>query len=694
MRRPQFVKSVTYRFRRFSRKSYSAFQSIHKCVTIGRVSKHICDCEMLKAGRSVAVVSVLLACSATLLATQTEASSLPDWQQLTLEEVEVVAQKAQLQSENLRVVNRISKEEIAKLPVVSVADLLDYLPGVDARTRGVNGAQTDISIRGGTFDQVVIMVNGHNITDAQTGHYSADIPVDIELIDHIEILNGTSMNRFGLSAFSGAINIVTISASQLCEAKRKQQVAGKAKLQAGNFGLFNPMAALGYKAGPSSLLAGVSYNQSSGYTDNTDYKIADIYLSSNISNNTGSWNVQLASQYKGAGANSFYSLKYPNQFDATKTALATVDWSKHWNRFYVRAALSYRAHHDRFELFRETWKPVQAADWYTGHNYHLTQAASANVSARYITRVGATTAGIEFRNDNILSNVLGEARPAPQNSVFTYFKNRFNINYFLQQTILWRDLSVELGVSGNWNTMFSNNIAWTANVSYLFPHHIKLYANANQGVRLPTFTDLYYKSATQQANPQLKPEKSITSELGLSWSDAHFSAQATGYYRWGRDIIDWVLFPGEEQWKSQNLTAVNAWGAEVYFSYRLNAWLRQISATYSYCNLSKQADGFVSKYALDYLKHKVVLKLDHGIWKDFGACWTLNWQQRVGDYADEQGDIQSYKPVFLFDGSIYWATPRIKVALSATNLLNVSYFDYGGIRQPGRWVRAQITYNF
>jgi outer membrane receptor for ferrienterochelin and colicin len=90
---------------------------------------------MLKAGRSVAVVSVLLACSATLLATQTEASSLPDWQQLTLEEVEVVAQKAQLQSENLRVVNRISKEEIAKLPVVSVADLLDYLPGVDARTR-------------------------------------------------------------------------------------------------------------------------------------------------------------------------------------------------------------------------------------------------------------------------------------------------------------------------------------------------------------------------------------------------------------------------------------------------------------------------------------------------------------------------------------------------------------------------------
>ena len=357
MRKSLLLKPVSYRFKRFSRKSYSAFQSIHRCVTIGRVSREICDCEMLKAGRHIAVVA-LLSASVSSLAGETDVAGLPDVQQLTLEEVEVIAQKADLQSENLRVVNRISKEEIEKLPVVSVTDLLDYLPGVDARSRGVNGAQTDISIRGGTFDQVVVLLNGHNLTDIQTGHYSADLPVDIELIDHVEILNGTAMNQFGLSAFSGAINIVTVSQSTSADESENVPLGGTAKLQGGDHGLFNPMLALEYMGTTASVIGSVTYNQSTGYIENTDYKIADIYANGNFNGRSGKWNFQLACQYKGAGANSFYSLKYPDQFDATKTALATADWTKSWKRWSARAAVSYRAHHDRFELFRQTGKQV------------------------------------------------------------------------------------------------------------------------------------------------------------------------------------------------------------------------------------------------------------------------------------------------------------------------------------------------
>ena len=123
--------------------------------------------------------------------------------------VEVVKQATTLASESLRIVTVLSKDDIATMPVQSVNDLLDYLPGVDVRTRGANGVLADLSMRGGTFDQVIVLLNGVNVTDPQTGHQNLDIPIDISVVDRIEILQGTSMNVFGLSAFSGAINIIT-----------------------------------------------------------------------------------------------------------------------------------------------------------------------------------------------------------------------------------------------------------------------------------------------------------------------------------------------------------------------------------------------------------------------------------------------------------------------------------------------------
>ena len=155
----------SFRFRRFTRKAYAAFASIHREVSIGRVSNHICDREMLKAGRSIA--ACLLCCLSLNTASAADDSSvpLPDTEQFTIEEVMVVAQKAETQSQNLRVINRLSAEQIKSLPVSTVTDLLDYLPGIDARSRGVNGIQTDISIRGGSFDQTVILLNGQNMTD-------------------------------------------------------------------------------------------------------------------------------------------------------------------------------------------------------------------------------------------------------------------------------------------------------------------------------------------------------------------------------------------------------------------------------------------------------------------------------------------------------------------------------------------------
>ena len=158
--------------------------------------------------RLVITAAALMAAAITASATNDTISAGTPAREI--DEVEVTAARAtKVAQEKLRVITTIRREEIRSMPAQSLQELLDYLPGIDIRSRGANGVQADISMRGGTFDQVVVMLNGVNITETQTGHFNLDIPIDLDAVDRIEVLQGTSMSIFGLSAFAGAINIIT-----------------------------------------------------------------------------------------------------------------------------------------------------------------------------------------------------------------------------------------------------------------------------------------------------------------------------------------------------------------------------------------------------------------------------------------------------------------------------------------------------
>ena len=171
-----------------------------------------------------------------------------------IEEVEVTATRAQVQSEAFRMVAQVSRAEIESLPVENVADLLAYLPGVDIRSRGASNVQSDVSLRGGTFDQVLILLNGIPVSDCQTGHYSLNLPVSTALIERIEVLQGTAANLTG--AFSGAINIITRDAH---EDQYTLQLA------AGTNAEVNPQFAGSWARGEARINTSVEYARSDGY---------------------------------------------------------------------------------------------------------------------------------------------------------------------------------------------------------------------------------------------------------------------------------------------------------------------------------------------------------------------------------------------------------------------------------------------
>lgn len=628
------------------------------------------------------LVTLLMACSIMPLAASDE-------KEVDINEITIIGNKAQVASDALRIITSLNKNDIAAFPVENISELLDYLPGIDIRQRGGNGVQADISMRGGTFDQVLVMINGVNITDVQTGHYNLDLPIDLSMIDHIEILQGTGSSLFGLSAFSGAINIITGQKSE-----ETQEI--KAMLTAGQNALYN--ANLGAKISSDNWTysASGSYNRSDGYMYNTDYEYGNLFLQANGHNTaSGKWNIQLGGQLKNFGANSFYSLAYPNQFEATKTLFGSVNWEKTFGRFNVAAAASYRTHYDRFELIRNM---ENAPAWYTGHNYHVTQSISGQVKASYFSSIGKTSAGIEIRDENIMSNVLGDSLNQTKTIPFTndsllflFAKNRLNLNYFAEQSIYVGNWAASVGFSGNYNSMFKHNFCFGANASYNYAQNGNIYINLNRALRLPTFTDLYYQSATQTANPDLKPESSLTAEVGTKWSGYGFKLQAAAYYRMGKNIIDWVKTAEEEKWHSMNHTQINAMGGEASLSYHYGYWLKNIAVSYSFCHLTKESGELISKYALDYLKHKLVFSLEHGIYKGFGASWQMAYQNREGIYTDLAGQTQNYQPFWLLDGRIYWKNDNIKVFVESSNITNRHYYDYGGIMQAEQWLKTGIS---
>ena len=166
------------------------------------------------------------------------------------------------------------------------------------------------------------------------------------------------------------------------------------------------------------------------------------------------------------------------------------------------------------------------------------------------------------------------------------------------------------------------------------------------------------------------------------------------YHRWGRDIIDWIYVEQDTRrpYHAQNQQRVNTLGVECSVQYRLNRWLRNVQITYAFTNLDINLQQTNSRY-LDYLRHKLVVQIEHGIYAGLGASWTLTYRDRVGQFNNADGAVTDFRPVLLLDGKIYYDLKRWRFALSCTNMTNRHYYDYGGVLQPGAWAKIGVTYH-
>lgn len=689
-------------FHRFCRRGYAAFASMHREVRIGVLA--------VSTLASVALPKVQAASPATMPTddTVTIPEGSPEGDSHDLAEVAVAGTLSPLTAlQSARIVSIITAQQIEASAAHTVNDILKLAVGVDVRQRGGFGIQTDISIDGGTFDQITILLNGVNISSPHTGHLAADFPVSLSDIERIEILEGAASRVYGASAFGGAINIVTkgpASTTSKTEAVPSAQTAGdkpytlEAGIHGGSYGTFGADARAAITPLPFISLS-AAYQRSDGATVNSDFGRGNIYLRSVYDANDFSIDLQAGYSQKSYGANTFYSAAYPNQYERN-TRFITSLGAETKGRVRLRPEVYWNRLYDNFELIRNTT---------TGENFHRSDVHGARLTASIAWQAGRTSVGAEVREEGIYSTSLGQpisnpiplsfaASGSPDGTSYTRHDNRTNLSFNAEHTLLLPHFTLSAGLLGNMNTRFDNHLSFYPGVdlAYRPTSHWRIFASYNKGFRLPTFTDLYYKSPTHEGNQGMSAEESHSIQLGFQnnyqFSLFSFKFLTKAFYHRGTNMIDWVMYSADDVYHSANFDLDNM-GFTASINSQFSIFNLDLSYAYIHQHRRDDVEIYKSNYAMEYLRHKVVTTLDHPIVSHLSAAWSFRWQDRMGSYllyrdAKSTGELVPYSPYATLDLKLRWAAPHYELWLEGTNLTNHRYYDLGNIPQPGLVVLA------
>jgi len=344
---------------------------------------------------------------------------------------------------------------------------------------------------------------------------------------------------------------------------------------------------------------------------------------------------------------------------------------------------------------------------YKGHNYHMTDVYGGGISVSFNSSFGRTAFGSTFRSENILSNVLGETMEHTKpvkgeaDGVFTKSKSRENLSFFAEHNIYFGRITISAGMLLNWNSDYDWKIYPGIDMSYKLNDIFKIFGSVNNSLRMPTFTDLYYQGPTNIGNPNLKPEEATSFEVGLKISNDFMTGNLSLFRRNGKNIIDWVKLNDTLKWESRNITNLHTNGLEIAMQFSLKNMFNKktpieyLRVSYAYLDMEKNSKDYISKYALDYLKNKFVVGIQHKIYKNIGASWQYIYQDRAEKYFDfEKAEETEYDPFSLLDVRVFWKRKNLNVYFEATNLFDKKYFDFGNIEMPGRWIRAGVVLRF
>lgn len=554
-----------------------------------------------------------------------------------------------------RSVTVLTREEIAAAPVDSVADLLAYAVGADVRPRGPRGVSADVALRGSTFEQVLVLLDGVKISDPQTGHHDLDLPLPLSEVERVEVLRGPAARLYGADAYAGVVNVIT-------RRGREREVSGEAR--GGENGLCALEGGAAVPAGAWGHRLSASLLEHDGYRYNTAADLKAAAWRSSWEGAEASADLFAGWADKRFGANGFYSDRFPEAWERTETALVSASGRGALGPVRLEGWASWRRHDDTFLLDRT--RPA----FY--RNQHRTEVGELSLRLFAPSKLGLTVLGLEGGRESIGSARLGDHA---RHRGGLYFEQRLSVGPRADLTV-----GASLyGVEGY------GTRAWPGlDLGVALGRCWRVWLSVGEAFRVPSFTDLYYTSPTDRGNPDLVPEEAWTYEAGGRWTGARARAEFALFRREGREVIDFVRPAPVVPWTAQNLGEVRTEGLEASALLPLAGRFEGARLRASYAFLHSRSTlpaPFASKYALAYLRHQAVLEADHP-WGDWGRqSWKARYESRVG-----------YGAYWLIDARLAVPAGPVEVVLEGTNLLNTPWPGAGFAPMPGRWLTLGVRW--
>ena len=562
-------------------------------------------------------------------------------------------------SKNSRTIQLITAEDLKKAGVTNVADALQQIAGIDIRRRGTNGTQADLYIRGGSFDQTLLLVDGIKVDDAQTGHHTMNLALPIEVIKRIEIIKGPAARIFGQNAFNGAINIIT---------KDVPDTDVSLHVQGGSYNQFNAAVTAGINLDDSSHIIHYSKNTSEGYRFNTDFDNQNFVLKSTFNKKNLPIAMLISLSDRNFGANGFYaSPAATNQYEETMASLIGFSTVIKKGNFTWKPRVYWRRNEDEYVFVRKNPSIYR--------NLHISNKIAAELNGSYTSNIGITGFGIETAKVYLSSNNLGD-------------NNRFLSTLFLEHRLELFDNKMDItpGVAVTYFSDFKFFAFPGIDIGYQVLDNLRVYGNLGYTYRVPTFTDLNYQSPTTIGNPGLEPEKAFSQEIGLKWNMAGFNASVAVFNRDSNRLIDYVKMQNSDPWQPQNIQDVTTKGFETQLNYTfsLNSFDQKLQLGYSFLDDKiKQSSFTFSQYSVNSLKHQVVGSYYMQLFKNFTHSILYRYSERTS------GD--SYSVV---DMGAAYTLKAFEFSLFANNIFNTEFTETNFVPMPKGNLLFGIRYNF
>lgn len=538
----------------------------------------------------------------------------------------------------------ITAEQIRALPARTVAEVLEWALAVDVMPR--SPALADVAVRGGTFEQVLVMVDGVRASDAQTGHFDLNLAVPLDQVERIEIVRGPASALYGADAVGGLIHVVT----------RREGGGARARAQAGSWN--TRAAALSYAADLAGVRAdlGGEWQRSDGHRAGTDYEVASGRVALTVP--VGGWavNADAAHAARDFGADGFYG-PFPS-YEETRTTTGTVALrADPGARFAVEPTLSIRRHGDDYVLRRAE------PEFY--RNQHTNLRWGGEVMARWRAAPRLRLAGgAEWFSDKLESARLGDR--AEQRAAALVEAAAGEIGR----------VSATAGVRADWHERYGTEWSPSVAAAWWPAAGVRLRASAARAFRAPTWTERYYSDPANVGDPDLDPERSWSAELGASAFVARgVRLGLAAFVRHADGLIDWAK-PADapaEPWRTRNVEEARFRGLEAEA-----AWAGPLglgwTATGTWLSVdTDEAAGFTSKSAL----RPVVENVSLGVRRTFADRLTLTL---LGRRARRTGE-DAYRRL---DARAAFDVRGLRLFADVQNATGAEYLDITRLAAPGR----------